>query len=56
MRAKMGEVGRTSEFSFCPRGPVWSQKGVKNEMLGRLAQMSEKESERAKKGENRGRF
>lgn len=56
IRAKMGEVERISEFSFCPKRPILGQKGVRNKMLGRLVQVSEKESKRAKKGENRGGF
>jgi len=52
----MGEMERTSEFSFLPKGPISGRKGVGNEILGRLVQMSEKEPKRAKKGENRGGF
>jgi hypothetical protein len=45
-----------SEFPFSPMGPISGRKWGKREMLGRLAQMSENESRRAKRGEKRGRF
>lgn len=56
MRLKTGEVGRISEFSFLLRELILGRKGVRSEMLGRLAQVSEREPNEAKGGENRGRF